>query len=663
MELPKSYFEDEVRDGFFVPAMMKRAWAAQLQILEDVDRVCRENNIQYFAEWGTLLGAVRHHGFIPWDDDMDICMKRADYNKFLAIAEKELPQGYSLFGIHQDSDMDNMLTRVINTRTIEFDDAFLQKFHGFPFCSGIDIFPLDFIAPDPDDDAFMNEVIHIVNSVAKLVSVVETISPEIEEQLCRIEELCAVSLKRDATLFQQLNVLMDNLCSLYTEDEAEYVTIMMLWVEGRQYKFPKKYYAKSVRIPFEGMTIPVPIAYDSILKKKYRDYMKPVHTWDSHDYPYYQRQINVLKEKTGAELTKFRVSYEEVTEMENRKAGIRQARKEKPAHRKEIVFLPYKASTWNALHSVWEAAVQDSEADVYVIPTPFYYKNLDGSTQIQFDVSGFPENVHLTSVEQYNIEERCPDVIVIQNPYDEYNLTTTVHPMFYAKNLIQYTDELVYIPYFKTEEIDARDGRALRSMESYCRMPGVVYADKVFVQSENMAEHYVNQLCQMAGEESRTIWQNKITGMGSPLEDKAESDRGLNIPEDWGRYYFRQDGKARKAILMYTSANSILEYGQRMIHKLRNVLDTFKKQQNDIVLLWYLEQDIESTIQEINPKQGDEFFEMLSNVDNEYLIMVKDNQIKDAVNMCDGYYGDSGVVAQKCRNAGKPVLLLSVDCD
>ncbi|MDO5402264.1 MAG: LicD family protein, partial [Eubacteriales bacterium] len=72
MEFPKSYFEDEVRDGFYVPAMMKRAWAAQLQVLEDVDKVCRDNDIQYFAEWGTLLGAVRHHGFIPWDDDMDI---------------------------------------------------------------------------------------------------------------------------------------------------------------------------------------------------------------------------------------------------------------------------------------------------------------------------------------------------------------------------------------------------------------------------------------------------------------------------------------------------------------------------------------------------------------------------------------------------------------
>ena len=92
MVFEKEYFEDEVRDGFYVPAQMKHAWAAQLEVLNDIDKACTENGIQYFAEWGTLLGAVRHHGFIPWDDDMDICMKRADYEKFLRIYDKIMPE-------------------------------------------------------------------------------------------------------------------------------------------------------------------------------------------------------------------------------------------------------------------------------------------------------------------------------------------------------------------------------------------------------------------------------------------------------------------------------------------------------------------------------------------------------------------------------------------
>lgn len=112
MKIPDQYFEDEVREGFYVPGMIKRAWAAQLEILEDIKKVCEKHNIQYFAEWGTLLGAVRHGGFIPWDDDMDLCMKRSDYNRFLAVAKKELPQGYSMLNFHDDDDYWQYLTRV-----------------------------------------------------------------------------------------------------------------------------------------------------------------------------------------------------------------------------------------------------------------------------------------------------------------------------------------------------------------------------------------------------------------------------------------------------------------------------------------------------------------------------------------------------------------------
>ena len=84
------YFDGEVRDGFFIESKMKRAWAAQLEVLDEIRRICQANNIRYFADWGTLLGAVRHQGFVPWDDDLDICMLRDDYNRFLEIAPGQL---------------------------------------------------------------------------------------------------------------------------------------------------------------------------------------------------------------------------------------------------------------------------------------------------------------------------------------------------------------------------------------------------------------------------------------------------------------------------------------------------------------------------------------------------------------------------------------------
>ena len=84
-----SYFEDEVRSGFFVPGMMKRAWATQINVLKIVDDICKKYNIKYFAMFGTLLGAVRHKGMIPWDDNIDIAMLRPDYIKFISDKEKE----------------------------------------------------------------------------------------------------------------------------------------------------------------------------------------------------------------------------------------------------------------------------------------------------------------------------------------------------------------------------------------------------------------------------------------------------------------------------------------------------------------------------------------------------------------------------------------------
>ena len=69
-QYPESYFEGEERNGFYIEPMMKRAWAAQIEVLLEVQKVCEKNEIQYFAEYGTMLGAVRHKGFIPWDDDI-----------------------------------------------------------------------------------------------------------------------------------------------------------------------------------------------------------------------------------------------------------------------------------------------------------------------------------------------------------------------------------------------------------------------------------------------------------------------------------------------------------------------------------------------------------------------------------------------------------------
>ena len=101
MEFLDSYFEDEVREGFYVPSLMKRAWAAQMELLEVVQNICDKHQIPLYAEWGTLLGAVRHKGRIPWDDDIDMCMLREDYEKFSKIIDAELPEDCWFIDFHR----------------------------------------------------------------------------------------------------------------------------------------------------------------------------------------------------------------------------------------------------------------------------------------------------------------------------------------------------------------------------------------------------------------------------------------------------------------------------------------------------------------------------------------------------------------------------------
>lgn len=86
LQFPENFFDEEVRCGFTVSSTMKHYWAAQMEVLQTVIAICEKHDLTYYAFWGTLIGAVRHKGFIPWDDDIDIALKREDYQKLLCIA-------------------------------------------------------------------------------------------------------------------------------------------------------------------------------------------------------------------------------------------------------------------------------------------------------------------------------------------------------------------------------------------------------------------------------------------------------------------------------------------------------------------------------------------------------------------------------------------------
>lgn len=301
MQAPEGFYEDEVREGFFVESMMKRAWAAQMEVLMVIDKICKKHNIQYFADWGTLLGAVRHKGFIPWDDDMDITMKRPDYVKFCQVAPKEMPEGFLLCNIHTEPGWTDMLARVVTGRSVDFRQEHLEKFHGCPYVVGIDVFPLDFIPPDKEESDFVCEVLRIVEISAQHIDNME--EEDKRNIVSQIEDMCGVKFRSDLPMSVQLLKLGERMSMMYSEEETTHVALMPDYACNRPNDFyPKEYYASSIDMPFEYITIPVPVGYHEILKIKYgENYMTPVNCRGGHDYPFYKKQYEMVCKELGLE--------------------------------------------------------------------------------------------------------------------------------------------------------------------------------------------------------------------------------------------------------------------------------------------------------------------------------------------------------------------------
>lgn len=303
MEFDNKFFEGEVRESFYVEKLVKKVWAAELEVLDEIRKICERHNLTYFAEWGTLLGTVRHNGFIPWDDDIDICMKRPDYMKFMEYAQKELPKDFCLLNIHTDVHYDNMLTRVTNGDTIRFDKEFLERFHGCPFVVGIDIFPLDFIAPDKEADDLMCNLMQLVMQTAYHVSPDEFYGDreEITAYAAQIEQLCNVQFDKKRPLRIQMFLLAEQIGSMYSEEESMEITLMVDHACNMPYyRIPKWCYGKVEYMPFENYNMPVPAGYGTILPIKYgENYMTPVIRNGGHVYPFFKDQKRLIWEKFG----------------------------------------------------------------------------------------------------------------------------------------------------------------------------------------------------------------------------------------------------------------------------------------------------------------------------------------------------------------------------
>lgn len=274
--LPDGFLEEEIRCGYTVTKNMKKVWAVELDLLVKFLEICKKYNIRYFATSGTLLGAVRHKGFIPWDDDIDVAMLREDYEKFIAVAQNELSYPYFLQTPKTDINYFRGHIQLRNSETTGI--LSVESESKLPFNQGIfiDIFPLDKM---PDSKFIRRNYLLTVKLLNKYIKAIK--KPCYNDFK---KELVANILKFSTKIWSEERIVSayDSLCDKYNQKEMAQLSHFSLNFGEKNCIWDVDWYQKTVELQFEFIKLDAPISYDLLLTKIYGDYMTFKHSPTVH---------------------------------------------------------------------------------------------------------------------------------------------------------------------------------------------------------------------------------------------------------------------------------------------------------------------------------------------------------------------------------------------
>ena len=691
-EISMDFFRDEVRNGFFIPTAVKQAWAAQLQVLDVIETICRKHDITYFADWGTILGTVRHGGYVPWDDDMDICMKREDYTRFKEAAKIELPKDFRIHDYEHQEDHWLFLSRVANSVHINFEPEHMKQFHNFPYIAGIDIFVLDYLYKDEQQEKQRCEEVKHIIAVADSIIAGEIAQPVKEANLIQLEEKYHKTFNRkldNRHMGIELYRLAEEQMARVPKEESDRMTQIFPWGLLGNRGQDREYYEKFVRLPFENTTMPVPADYHRILSGKYHDYFKIHKVWSGHDYPYFEGQRKNLQAVADFKLPEFtfdkamlrqnagkrdnqdtmqNIAAEALSNIEKlhnaflaeiswKTAGAEQAdsvaqlldmlaqcqsvaidlgnfieqmkgeenlsakacvaaleeycekifdvynnlplavEREKEdfqklcavlnqafvqmkqtveneiIHKKLVAFLPDNPKRWKEMQALYDYYRQQENTEVCVIPLPLFAKNLYGEIvagQDEYDKNDkrgeYPADLNIIAWHTVQMQSYEFAAIVIQNPYDAENPYLTVPPAYYAKQLQQYTDCLIYMMPQGVNDFTENDITDVYGLKYSLTMPGAMYADRILIESPAMKALFVNHLTAFAGEDTKEVWDDKVMTISAFSGESAQTGQPV------------QNGQCgqtppKKKLLYCIGENEFYENAEMAINKVKERLN------------------------------------------------------------------------------------------
>lgn len=261
--LGEDFFKEEVRCEYIVSAEMKRIWAVLLDMYLSFAEVCEKYGLKYFVIGGTLLGAIRHEGFIPWDDDLDVGMMREDYEKFLRIASNEFQEPLFFQTPYTDDGYFVSWVKIRNSSTTGLSRATCHR----RFNQGLylDIFPIDYIDIENAEEDYQR----IYTCAKKLGAYMRRGSKYLNERQ-----------KSDAITYYTDNPLeewekLQRIASNPRYRGSQYVGNVVFTGYGiKKMIHPTIGYQTVTKHPFESIEVLIPSGYDELLSIQFGDYMK-----------------------------------------------------------------------------------------------------------------------------------------------------------------------------------------------------------------------------------------------------------------------------------------------------------------------------------------------------------------------------------------------------
>lgn len=275
IDLPDGFLDEEIRCDYKISSEMKKVWAVQLDMLKELERVCEKYGLTYFADSGTLIGAIRDKGYIPWDDDIDLVMMRTDYEKLVEVAPKEFKYPYFFQNTYSDEMYIRAHSQLRNSETT----GFIKQDKDKPFNKGIfiDVFPLDYL---PDNEFKRKYFLFGIKLRWKILLLststqnLRTIKAKIVGYMMK-PFVYAIGYKK---LFRRY----ERYCSRYNSDKCKELSYVAYSLGKEKHIWKKEWFEGRKKVPFEFTDVYIPIGYDERLKKEYGNYMTHSHAPSSH---------------------------------------------------------------------------------------------------------------------------------------------------------------------------------------------------------------------------------------------------------------------------------------------------------------------------------------------------------------------------------------------